>query len=65
MWVNDVLYLLLWAGTTSSVFAIEYLATPENPKIKACVRPESDVGADMIVCPKVRTHRFDRTFQGK
>jgi len=38
-------------------------ATSENPKIKACDRTESDVGADMVVCPKGRTHRFARTFK--
>ena len=27
------------------------MASSENPKIKACDRTESDVGADMIVCP--------------
>jgi len=37
------------------------MATSENPEIKACDRTESDVGAEMIVCPKGRTHRFART----
>ena len=37
-------------------------ATSENPKIKACDRTESNVGADMIVRPKGRTQGFARTF---
>ena len=41
-------YQALTGQSLSSVLK----ASSENPKIKACDRTESDVGADMIVCPK-------------